>query len=234
MCSIWKFWVLVLGCVTFAQPRSIGDESDFNKVCGQLPPVVLSEILGSAFNSRYMSIDVPRQRGPSVIGANGKREVYDDEDFYVDADLSLDLSDTPAWEVQRFADESVMAYNKRMESTAAINRKPRASRLEPSQRIKTNHPKSCASQVRWIDLGADYYPQFMRTVECLSQGCWYGLSQCKPKAFSVRILRRRAGKCVKPGNLKRIGNAGLHDELKEMWVWEERAVTFCCECAHLD
>jgi protein trunk len=236
----WKvisvFYLLhILKCETrtisqhsYEQAKNKNDD-ETNEVCDQLPPVVLSEILGPAFNSRYMSIEEPKKSAPGVVGSNGKRMADDELDFYVDDTYWYDISDKPAWEV-RYGDETMQEFNARLQQTEEYNREKRAS-VRRGGKQNSGRPWECQSKIRWIDLGSDYFPRFLRTVECTRHNCWYGQYTCQPRSFTVKILRRRGGECVKPGNLKSIGNDGLQHELKEMWVWEERAVNFCCDCA---
>lgn len=96
-------------------------------------------------------------------------------------------------------------------------------------------PWVCPSNLLWLDLGRDYYPRYIRTIECLSKSCWYGYYECKPRSFTVRLLRRRQGQCaIKSNERRRIGNSGLDLSMRELWVWEERAINFCCDCRRKD
>lgn len=90
----------------------------------------------------------------------------------------------------------------------------------------------CKSRIKWTDLGLDYFPRYLRSVECLTENCWFNMYKCRPRSFTVKILKRKRDRCVpleQPAT--RIGVSGLPRELKEMWVWEERAVNFCCDCS---
>lgn len=93
-----------------------------------------------------------------------------------------------------------------------------ASRLTSSlTRRRNTLPWQCESKIVWTDLGSNYYPRFLRNVECTRQNCWYGHFKCRPKAFTVNVLKRARDSCKDQ-------NGG------QDWVYEERAVTFCCEC----
>ena len=78
-------------------------------------------------------------------------------------------------------------------------------------------PWKCESELVWTDLGANYYPRFLRNVRCTKENCWFGHFKCRPKAFTVNVLKRARDSCK-------------DDEEGQEWVYEERAVTFCCEC----
>lgn len=78
-------------------------------------------------------------------------------------------------------------------------------------------PWKCDSKIVWNDLGDNYYPRFLRNVVCMNEKCWFGHFKCRPRAFTVNVLKRIRDSC----------KDGLDDR---EWVFEERAVTFCCEC----
>lgn len=244
-------------------PKSYSDEGN----CEQLPPPVLTEILGPAFNPRYMSIEEPPVadgKQPTVgelANPAGKRDAEPFPPFYVDDKYSLELSHKPAWEVKHVSepiphgaapgagrsrrdlfndildtleplDEADGALAPDARQTRSFGSKGR-SRKGGSSPIGGGSPRpwECEAKIRWIDLGSEYFPRFLRTVECTRQNCWYGHYSCQPRSFTVKILRRRTGECVQSDRLRRIGVDGLPGELRELWVWEERAVNFCCDCA---
>ncbi|XP_050070752.1 protein trunk [Anopheles maculipalpis] len=229
--------------------------------CEQLPPPVLTEILGPAFNPRYMSIEEPpvAENGVDQSNPAGKRDAEPFPPFYVDDKYSLELSHKPAWEVKHVSEsiphgELVGQVRTRRDlfndildklepattsaaSTEDTTQQRTARSFGGKGRSRTTgsggtpRPWECEAKIRWIDLGPEYFPRFLRTVECTRQNCWYGHYSCQPRSFTVKILRRRTGECVQSDRLRRIGVDGLPGELRELWVWEERAVNFCCDCA---
>uniref|UniRef100_A0A182KAZ0 Trunk n=1 Tax=Anopheles christyi TaxID=43041 RepID=A0A182KAZ0_9DIPT len=234
--------------------------------CEQLPPPVLTEILGPAFNPRYMSIEEPPvAEGSDHANPAGKRDAEPFPPFYVDDTYSLELSNKPAWEVKHVSESIPHSdgdarvrtrrdlFNDILETMEPADTTS-ATALEPTEDDQTQssravrsfggkgrtrsaatggspRPWECEAKIRWIDLGPEYFPRFLRTVECTRQKCWYGHYSCQPRSFTVKILRRRTGECVQSDRLRRIGVDGLPGELRELWVWEERAVNFCCDCA---
>ncbi|XP_052888935.1 protein trunk [Anopheles moucheti] len=229
--------------------------------CEQLPPPVLTEILGPAFNPRYMSIEEPpvAESGGDQSNPAGKRDAEPFPPFYVDDKYSLELSHKPAWEVKHVADPipqgelvggrvrtrrdlfndilatleqgATSAEHDGAQSARSVRSFGGKGRTRSSSTGGTPRPWECEAKIRWIDLGPEYFPRFLRTVECTRQNCWYGHYSCQPRSFTVKILRRRTGECVQSDRLRRIGVDGLPGELRELWVWEERAVNFCCDCA---
>lgn len=208
--------------------------------CSNLPKSVLTEVLGSAFNSRYMSIEEPKyitkDINDELQDSGSKRESEDYRPFYVDDTYSSEISHKPAWEVKH-----VTVQEDRVKRSLEIDKNDQELNIERDKRALTRRvmskfkngerPWECEAKIKWIDLGIDYFPRFLRTVECTKHDCWYGHYTCKPRSFTVKILRRRAGECVPANGIRNIGTAGLPVGLKELWVWEERAVNFCCDCS---
>uniref|UniRef100_A0A336LSK6 CSON003225 protein n=1 Tax=Culicoides sonorensis TaxID=179676 RepID=A0A336LSK6_CULSO len=227
--------------ISVTNSRNIESPHDQTEIkCESLPENLLVKILGSAYNPRYMSVNVPvitSDHEPQVIG--GKRGVAEnDPDFYVDDEFQMDLSNKPAWQVNFITETNKNSQKmKRSVSSENLNRKTRNSGnyYRSDKQLQREKPWFCESKIRWHDLGPDYYPRWLRTVECVKHDCWYGKATCKPKSFTVKILKRQQGKCVTaeglssldlPNQEKKPENTHL-----EVWTWEERAVNFCCDCA---
>ncbi|XP_044739222.1 protein trunk [Chrysoperla carnea] len=212
----------------------------------------LREILGPAYNPRYMSIQEP-QKVTSIDEKTGLKRTIGDfaPNFYVDGDFGTNLDENdddiallPAWST-KYSLEDVIDYNRSREKRSPMSVSKRFKNIMGELDMISNggsknnnnqraRPWECESRIRWIDLGREYFPRYLRTVECLAHDCWYGHYTCKPRSFTVKMLRKRGGLCapIKDGQDKRkIGQEGLPMDLRQLWVWEERAVTFCCDCS---
>lgn len=255
----------------------LGKIDDDEEQCEQWPTEELGLILGPAYNSRYMSIKAPQERrksnSNSGSGNSKKRGAEDDDDFLfaVDDTFSHQLSDEPAWTVNHAAlqyDEEVeqqtvaAGHERWRRSVDEVEGDPEESstgedivatrelrNIATGTGDKNRRPWECDMRVKWTDLGLDYFPRFLRTVECVKTHCFYGRYTCQPRSFTVKLLRRRRGRCVRnaaegagAGQTTRnatrsdqpkykTGVDGLPVELRELWVWEERAVNFCCDCS---
>ncbi|XP_046749125.1 protein trunk [Diprion similis] len=203
--------------------------------CRTIPEAILSTVLGPAFNARYMSIIDPResvQSEPTVSGVV-KRKINKIPSFYVDEEYNSVYSNAPAWDFE-FSnikyEEELPASNPNTEENMSEDRN------REIRHVKKNTPWQCNAKVEWIDLGNDYFPRFLRILECEKTNCWYGFYTCKPKSFTVKMLRRYTGVCIPSPSLNvastptNIDDSSSSDEPRELWVWEERAVNFCCEC----
>lgn len=108
---------------------------------------------------------------------------------------------------------------------------PRSSRGRREQ--DTKKPWGCESRMDWQDLGEDRFPRYLRTVHCKGEQCWFTHFRCKGRAFTVKVLRRVAENAPCSGGTS-ASPENLPDDLRENWVFEERAVTFCCDCTKDD
>lgn len=169
--------------------------SSVHSDCRDFSQNLLTEILGPAFNSRYMSIRKPLQRDDylsEIAQQNGgnsdmKRRVTSSiPSFYVDEEYAQELSDEPAW---------IARHSNINDNDYSNNTRERTKRND-----KHKMQWECESKIKWIDLGPDYFPRYLRTVECTSKYCWYGHYKCKPRSFTVKILKRRRDKCINVGS----------------------------------
>ena len=176
---------------------------------------MLEDILGAAFNPRYMSVEEPVK---TESASSGKRGVSFGEEFYVNDNFLEQIDSEPAWNVNNHVTLAKKRYG--------LHRRKRSSDyLQQWQ---------CSSKIEWIDLGPDYFPRYLRSVVCLSENCWFGLYSCRPKSFTVKLLRRKKGFCANDSkNGNQVGLSGLPKDLKELWVWEEKALNFCCDCVRV-
>lgn len=323
----------VLNIVEPINTTTVVDAAKPHMECEQLPQLVLAELLGEAYNGRYMSINWPTTGDDNIFSSNAnfdrtsythnKRRANDDHNtFYVDDKFTSELDNRPAWDVNRaFAVESKTKYRRRRsaaaiaavltpdtermanfeaihghskrtqetteltaaEATAVV---PEQQQIKEEQRKRQHmvgisnddndnissrdghsnkiydhedgmhtdnanetfparskraygrdsggrktYPWKCDSSIRWIDLGPDYFPRFLRTVECTKHYCWYKAFVCKAKSFAIKILRRREGMCADAENLRKLTSFDFRGDFGEVWKWEEVAINVCCDCA---
>lgn len=185
--------------------------------CTDLSEEELARILGPAFNPRYMSVHEPVRiliKPPDELESKDKIKKRMDLDLgvYLEDDYAHVLSERPAWEYQH------VIYENPQISEQRIRRKRNVLQWQ------------CKEEWEWLDLGNDYFPRYLQSAKCCQKDCWFGHYKCQPKAFSVKLLRRRRSKCTLASSGSTIGVAGMPPELRALWVWEERAINFCCAC----
>lgn len=227
--------------------------------CADMPVKVLSNVLGPAYNSRYMSIQKPidldtyieftnstKSKGNTHRPARGSTDAK--QPFYVDNTFAQIISDLPAWEVQH-EELAQLTDALRTKREITTNEEALQNALKDDhqdvERTKRNffsaetfveqvrngdRPWACEGHTKWLDLGPNYFPQYLRTVECTKQTCWYGHFVCQPRSFTMKLLRKKSGECVPTARSNNIGVAGLPGDIREKWIWEERAINFCCDC----
>lgn len=147
-----------------------------NIICAQVPKMVLENVLGGAFNSRYMCIEPPIAVPETSTGK--KRGAWFEEDFFVDGTLMEEVGDDAAWNVNHI-EISKMKYG--------IHRDKRG--------VDYMQQWQCKMKIEWMDLSSDYFPKYLRTVQCSSENCWFGLYKCTPRYFAVKLQRRKRGLC---------------------------------------
>lgn len=77
--------------------------------CSQIPDEVLGEILGPAYNSRYMSIDIPPEVDTNQQNPGIKRAPATIPEFYVDDGFSREFGDIPAWKTSHIEQEKSLS-----------------------------------------------------------------------------------------------------------------------------
>lgn len=231
--------------------QSLTISSSNSSKCDELPLVVLQRVLGPAFDARYMSVNRPLDTDSEDTeienddyGKQSKRNTKERPSFYVTEESPRALSNEPAWNMdwekfggirKRSIDED--DGKKRKRSMPSIKLIPQAtidedleasiSKMEKERADSYKSAWKCETRVKWVDLGPDYHPSHVRTIECSTDVCYYNQFKCRPKQFAVHILRRQRGLCANASNLKTYGFVG---DFAEVWEWVEVAISFCCDC----
>ncbi|KAH8263204.1 hypothetical protein KR044_005808, partial [Drosophila immigrans] len=197
--------------------------------CAELSPKSLSMILGQAYNPRYMSIEPPPD--PTKIGA--KRSSLDVPPFYANDDV-LSLGSFPAWETNHFTYFEQKEEDSLKRKTIHVRNVFEGGSGPGKHEMFKTRPWECSSIINWIDLGLNYFPRYIRSIECIAKKCWYGHFKCKPKSFTIKVLRRKPGSCIHVSDkLILITSDEFTNDYTQLWIWEEIAVNFCCECVML-
>uniref|UniRef100_A0A915L8G2 Peptidase M14 carboxypeptidase A domain-containing protein n=1 Tax=Romanomermis culicivorax TaxID=13658 RepID=A0A915L8G2_ROMCU len=172
----------------------------------------LKEILGAAYNARYMSIDRPAEFSTTTDGDDFSTPKLMTNDSLLKRP-QLKPKNRPALEDRMLSDGPISASDHPTSSKAAFavsadfrmlrnfeesyrskrhikfpsGRKLHADAPGFAQPVKPHLPWTCSQEIRWVDLGADYFPRYLRAVHCTSDRCFYGHYFCRPKAFTIRI-----------------------------------------------
>lgn len=84
-------------------------------------------------------------------------------------------------------------------------------------------PWSCEGRVAWRDLGPDYFPRYIREVECAQRTCWYSHYKCRAKPYTLKVLKRNSIAC------NRSDAASL--DISVLWGFHDIETTLSCECS---
>lgn len=226
--------------------------------CTRATTEELREKLGPAYNARYMSIDKPPPDpdppprlyvrhtagypDDDVGGGADTPPTRWDEDppsFRVDPNFRQDVAraendgDAHSEWLPEDADDGTLSgvpsdhwlHRAASGNDGGVTPRSRVRREESSKK-----PWGCESHMVWEDLGEDRFPRYLRTVRCRGEQCWFTHFRCQGRAFTVNVLRRASAESPCEGS-ERAPSETLPADLREEWVFEERAVTFCCDCA---
>jgi hypothetical protein len=88
---------------------------------------------------------------------------------------------------------------------------------------------SCETSYEWKDLGTNHYPRFVRTAVCRSATCANGLSTCRSRDYSLKVLKRNtvADEICDDGD-----DDSLPDNLKSDWRLVTVKIIHCCDCSN--
>lgn len=113
------------------------------------------------------------------------------------------------------------------------------SRTKRGAKSDDAEPWKCSSEIVWEDLGEDYFPRYVRRTKCMQRGCYNTFYECREKSFTIKVLRRVSDRCVPVyGVTMKMTREGVpimeRDRIlryEQEWIFQERALPFCCECA---
>ncbi|XP_046673087.1 prothoracicotropic hormone [Homalodisca vitripennis] len=89
-------------------------------------------------------------------------------------------------------------------------------------------PCSCENTPGLLDLGRQYYPRYLPTMECGGPGaCWPGPYHCRPRHYEVKVLKRRDP----VEEISRRDDLSLPETLRGEWKFVLVKVTVSCECS---
>lgn len=226
-----------------SEPVDANNEVHHRNDCAAIPLEVLKRLHAAAMDHTYMSADPP-YADTELPGADFKRgrkirrTIHDDPTAFEHSDAHFDVvSELPAWDiVWNTLSAGEMRYRREplelkldLDDPATSTPLPKRNGFRgrrPSDRV----PWRCESQHEWIRLSMDFYPRFLRTVQCTRRTCWlHGNYECTARRASVQLLQRHmGGGCADAANLRQYGFTGA---TAEQWRWVQAEVNFYCECA---
>lgn len=100
-----------------------------------------------------------------------------------------------------------------------------------SSSIRVDHitdpaPWTCQTSDIWLDLGQGFFPRLVRSVECSSNKCWFGHFQCRPKHYTIKVLKKKEDECI------RVNSATGIPRYQDFWKEVSYQITVDCQCSH--
>ena len=85
-------------------------------------------------------------------------------------------------------------------------------------------PWECSMETEWIKMREGVFPRYVQTGRCAQKKCMYGLFDCIPVKYVIKILRRDPRQCYP------IPVLGSQTTYEEAWVFDRFEITVCCQC----
>lgn len=210
--------------------------------CKYVPLFILKRLHGSAMDLKYMSADSPyghtEESAPFNGGIKIRRAVREKPTLFHVQDIHFELlSNEPAWNYEwsahggkrRLQCDREPLELKRMDLTDQTTSAPVTPRngFRGHGTVDTA-PWRCETRRKWLQLPIEYYPRYLRSVQCSRPSCWYGNYECKARRMTVYVLQRQlAGGCADATKLQK---HGFTDNRAEIWRWVKADINYYCEC----
>ena len=99
----------------------------------------------------------------------------------------------------------------------------RSDVIEKRNRDHAPVPWGCTEQLTWRDLGTEYFPRYIRQVECTQTHCFRGHYRCRGQQMQVNVLRRVSAECPAPSRR-------MPSDLGRNWRFVTVPTTMWCLC----
>ena len=164
--------------------------------CLETPTATLVGRLGPAFNARYMSVDMPHDTLSSVSASLGESPIASTRRRHPADHPGAASSDAHG---QFRVDGNYSRTFAKESQQTKLDRTKRASRKKAAwnRRRTAKMQWECEQEIVWSDLGADFFPRYLRSVICSQSVCWFGAFECRPRAFTVKVRKSASAKVLK-------------------------------------
>ena len=88
------------------------------------------------------------------------------------------------------------------------------------------HPAwECKKKKVWLKMKDGYFPSRILDGKCKTDTCFFGIYNCNPVKYAIKVLKRDPDDACKPVPL-----IGQNTTYEESWVFKRIHVTVACEC----
>lgn len=88
-------------------------------------------------------------------------------------------------------------------------------------------PCTCKTVHRLVDLGQEYFPRYLPSVDCTEGRCWRGLYRCHQRYYEVNVLKTKD----KADDNSYRYDLSLPESLRDVWKFVNVKVVVGCECS---
>ena len=101
----------------------------------------------------------------------------------------------------------------------------RKSRQKRSSNKKFHPAWECKKKKVWIKMKDGYFPSRILSGKCKTDTCFFGIYNCNPVKYAIKVLKRDPNDACKPVPL-----ISQNTTYEESWVFKRMHVTVACEC----
>ncbi|KAL3868410.1 hypothetical protein ACJMK2_041218 [Sinanodonta woodiana] len=101
----------------------------------------------------------------------------------------------------------------------------RKSRQRRNAKTKFHPAWECKMKPQWKTMKKGYFPTKILDGYCQTDKCFFGVYECNPVKYSIKVMMRDPEDACKPVPL-----IGLNTTLVESWLFKRIHVTVACEC----
>ena len=101
----------------------------------------------------------------------------------------------------------------------------RKSRKKRSSNKKFHPAWECKKKKVWLKMKPGYFPSRILDGKCKTDTCFFGIYNCNPVKYAIKVLKRDPDDACKPVPL-----IGRNTTYEESWVFKRIHVTVACEC----
>lgn len=94
------------------------------------------------------------------------------------------------------------------------------------EQITDPTPWTCQTSKVWLNLGPKFFPRHVRSVTCSSKKCWFQHFECRPKQYTIKVLKKKEGECV------RVFSGTGSPRFEDFWEAVDYRITVDCVCGH--
>lgn len=159
-----------------------------------------------------------RTKDQSTFGVQNRKYMRRKRDVVLNADEYLE---TDSDENSNDLSDNNFFYQNMAYSTIS----KRKSRKRRAANDKFHPAWECKKKKVWLKMKEGYFPSRILDGKCKTDTCFFGIYNCNPVKYAIKVLKRDPDDACKPVPL-----IGRNTTYEESWVFKRIHVTVACEC----